>query len=54
MDTLPDFMFLPIFDRVSRVVHFGRSRSLQDVKNRIKRILKLQKKAFQTAKNKAR
>jgi len=50
MDTLPDFVFLPIFDRVSRVVHFGRSRSLQEVKNRIKRILKRQKQAYQTAK----
>ena len=50
MDTIPDDEFIEIFERVSRTVHFGRSRSPQDVKNRIKRILRLQKKAYQTAK----
>ena len=50
METLPDYEFIEIFDRVSQVVHFGRSYSLKVVKKRIKRILRLQKKAYQTAK----
>lgn len=53
MDKLPDYEFIEIFDRVSQVVHFGRSRSPQDVKKRIKRILNLQKKAYQTAKKRS-
>jgi len=50
METILDDEFIEIFDRVSRIVHFGRSRTPQDVKNRIKHILNLQKKAYQTAK----
>jgi len=53
LDSIPDYEFIEIFDRVSKVVHFGRSRSLKDVKNRIKRILNLQKKAYQTAKRRS-
>lgn len=53
MDTLPDYEFIEIFDRVSQVVHFGRSYSLQEVQKRIKRILKLQKQAYQTAKRRS-
>ena len=50
MDKIPDDEFIEIFDRVSIDVHFGRCRSPQDVKDRIKRVLSLQKKAYQTAK----
>ena len=50
MKTIPDYEFIEIFDRVSRDVHFGRCRSPQDVKNRIKRILNLKKKGYQSAK----
>ena len=49
MDSIPDYEFIKIFERVSRQVHFGRCRSPQDVKNRIKRILNLYKKAIQNA-----
>lgn len=34
MDTIPNDEFIGIFDRVSQVVHFGRCRSPQEVKNR--------------------
>lgn len=53
MDTLPDDEFIEIFDRVSQRVALGRSQSAKDVDNRVKRILKLQKLAYQTAKKRS-
>jgi len=49
MDTLPDYEFIEIFDRVSQDVRFGRSYSLKVVKKRMRRILRLQKQASQIA-----
>ena len=53
MDSIPDYEFIEIFIRLSRTVRFGRSRSPQEIKHRIKRILNLQKKAYQTAKKRS-
>jgi hypothetical protein len=47
---IPDREFIEIFDRVSKVVHFGKCTNPKEVKRRIKHVLDMQRQAYRTAK----
>ena len=49
MDTIPDEDFIAIFHRLAQHVRLGRVRNPDDIKKRIKRILDLQRMAYQNA-----
>lgn len=53
MDSIPDREFLEIFNRISEIVNFGGSKNPQEVKNRIKRVLKKQRERYQAAKRRS-